>query len=426
MSDNDLGLWLQRLEQRHPNEIDLGLERVGEVAERLGLLPLTVPVLTIAGTNGKGSTAAALESLLLQLGRRPGVFSSPHLLRFNERIRVAGFEASDEDIVAAFARIEEARGDISLSYFEFATLAALLVFRSDAADVVVLEVGLGGRLDAVNIVDASVAVITSIALDHQQWLGDDIDAIGREKAGVLRAQRPAVIAEPAPSEGLLQAIAESAAEPYFIGRDFFCDEQAGTWQARVRSADGSLIELEPQPQSPIIATNLCAALQALSLLGEDVTHLELSQALADFAPVGRRQSVAIAGRDYILDVAHNPHSVEKLLEYLQLNPCEGKTIALFSAMEDKAVRDIIRLSAASFTAWFLADQPSNPRAAKAADIAAMLRDENQYMISVSKNLRQAFRRAQSLITEQDRLVVFGSFSTVAELLPLLEKDRNRK
>lgn len=427
MSDTGLAAWLQRLEALHPTEIELGLERVRAVAERLALLPVTVPVVTIAGTNGKGSTAAALEALLLATGRRPGVYTSPHLLRYNERIRVAGMEASDADIVGAFEHIDAARGDISLTYFEFATLAALWLFRAREADVLVLEVGLGGRLDAVNIVDASVAVITSIALDHQGWLGDTLDAIAREKAGILRRGRPAVIADPAPPAALGEAVADSGARALLLGRDFHCDVGDGCWRARLCAAgegEGH-IALPPVPVSAVVPANLCAALQALVLLGEPLGELDSVAVLGDLQPPGRRQRRRVAGRDYLLDVAHNPQSVDMLLEYLSLSPCQGKTIALFSAMEDKDIRAMIRPAAGVFDAWFLADQPDNPRAAKAADIAAMLGEAGESMISVSKNPRQALRRAQSVMAGEDRLVVFGSFFTVAAVLPALDRELDR-
>ncbi|MBN7798671.1 bifunctional tetrahydrofolate synthase/dihydrofolate synthase [Parahaliea mediterranea] len=427
MSDTGLAAWLQRLEALHPTEIELGLTRVRAVAQRLELLPVAVPTVTIAGTNGKGSTAAALEALLLAAGRRPGVYTSPHLLRYNERIRVAGVEADDTDIVRAFEQIDAARGEISLTYFEFATLAALWIFRARGADVLVLEVGLGGRLDAVNIVDASVAVITSIALDHQGWLGDTRDAIAREKAGILRRDRPAVIAEPEPPAALGEAVADSGARGLFLGRDFHCAVDGGHWRARLRAAGkrGGEFVLPPVPVGGVVPANLCAALQALVLLGESPAELDLLAVLGDVRPPGRRQRRRVAGRDYLLDVAHNPQSVDMLLEYLSLSPCQGRTIALFSAMEDKDIRAMIRPATGVFDAWFLADQPDNPRAAKAADIAAMLREAGESMISVSRNPRQALRRAQSIMAGEDRLVVFGSFFTVAAVLPALDRELDR-
>ncbi len=426
MTEPGLAAWLQRLESLHPKAIDLGLERVRTVAARLELIPQSIPVVTVAGTNGKGTTATALEALLLQAGYRPGVTTSPHLMRFNERIRVAGEEAGDDAIVSAFEAIDAARGELSLTYFEFGVLAALWVFRAESADILVLEVGLGGRLDAVNIVDPTVAVITRLGMDHQAWLGDSLDQIAREKAGILRRDGLAVIADPAPPPGLIAAVAEVGARPVFLGRDFSCmDAPPDAWRPQLVDADGGQHLLQALPRDGLVSDNLCAALEALLLLGIDVTRLDLGESLGSLSLPGRRQTLTTAGIHYLLDVAHNPQAVDKMLEYLQLSPCQGKTIALFSVMEDKPIRAMIQALRGVFAAWFLADQGDNARAAAAADIASLLREEGEHMISVSKNLRQALRRAQSIMASGDRLVVFGSFTTVAGVLPALEKDIDR-
>ncbi len=423
MNKASLEQWLQRLETLHPSAVELGLERVSGVANRLQLLPVTQPVVTVAGTNGKGSTVAVLEALLNEAGYCTGVFTSPHLLRFNERIRVAGVDVSDTEITDAFIAIDEARGDVSLTYFEFATLAALLVFRLRAPDIVVLEVGLGGRLDAVNIVHPSVAVITSIDLDHQAWLGETRGEIAREKAGIMRSGIPVVIADPDPPQELLRCITEVSASPALcLGREFAVAVAQGEWQAVLRQADGEERQLVPQPSGSLLPENICAAVQAALLLGIEFSDDCLSRALATAAPVGRRQVRRVAGKDYVLDVAHNPASVVKLLEYLSVTRCNGKTICLFSVMFDKDIKAIVDVATGQFDAWFLADQPGNKRAAGAADIAALLSAAGETMISVSTNLRQALRRAQGIMGSDDRLVVFGSFYTVAGVLPLLDKD----
>lgn len=425
MSKASLEQWLQRLETIHPAAVELGLERVSTVAHALALLPVTQPVITVAGTNGKGSTVAVLESLLQESGYRVGTFTSPHFLNFNERIRVAGVEASDAEIIAAFAAIDEARGEVSLTYFEFAALAALLVFKASALDILVLEVGLGGRLDAVNMVDASVAVITSIDLDHQGWLGDSRGEIAREKAGILREGIPVVVADPNPPAELLHCITEVNARPaLFLGKQFTLATGQGEWRAVVQGLNGEPRALAAQKCGSMLPENICAAVQATLLLGIAVSDEGISRALACAAPVGRRQYERIEGRDYVLDVAHNPAAVRKLLEYLRGTPCEGKTIGLFSVMSDKDLQSIVDAAAGHFDAWFLADQPNNERACSAADIAAVLSEAGQAMISLSKNLRQAFRRAQTIMNAGDRLVVFGSFTTVAGVLPLLDRLRD--
>jgi len=422
MNKASLEGWLQRLETLHPNAMELGLERVAEVANRLQLLPVVQPVVTVGGTNGKGSTVAVLEALLSEAGYSTGVFTSPHLLRFNERIRVAGVDVSDTEITDAFTAIDEARGAISLTYFEFATLAALLIFKLRTPDIVVLEVGLGGRLDAVNIVQPSVAVITSIDLDHQVWLGETRGEIAREKAGIMRSGIPVVIADPDPPHELLRCVAEVAASPaLYLGREFTVAAAPGEWQAVLQQSDGHSRQLVSQPSGSLLPENICAAAQAALLLGIEFTDEGLSRALATAVPVGRRQVWQVAGRDYVLDVAHNPASVKKLLEFISTTNCNGRTLCIFSVMSDKDIQAIVDAAAGYFDAWFLADQPDNKRAAGAADIATILSEAGETMISISKNLRQALRRAQGIMAAGDRLVVFGSFYTVAAILPLLDK-----
>ena len=426
MSSASLAEWLERLETVHPQEVDLGLERVLTVADRLQLLPLKQPVVTVAGTNGKGSTVAVLETLLNEAGFRAGVFTSPHLLRFNERIRVAGVDSTDKEIVDAFSRIDEARGTVSLTYFEFAALAALVIFEASELDFVILEVGLGGRLDAVNIVNASVAVITRIDLDHQGWLGTSRGEISREKAGIIRSGCPVVIADADPPPELTDCIIDVGSSPaLYLGRDFAVDASGGQWRAELRMPNGQLRTVAAATNGSLLPENIAAAVQAALLLGVELSDRCLSSAVAKAAPAGRRQCRRVAGRDYILDVAHNPASVYKLLEFLDINPCNGKTICIFSVMKDKDIVNIIDAASEYFDAWFLGDQPDNVRAADAAEIAALLESRGQAMVSISKNLRQALRRAQSVAGENDRLVVFGSFYTLATILPVLDKDNKK-
>ncbi len=426
MDTTSLAGWLARLETLHPNPIDLGLERVASVARALDLLPVRAPVVTVAGTNGKGSTVAVLEGILGQAGQLAGVYTSPHLLRFNERIRVGGIEASDSEIVAAFRAIDAARGETSLTYFEFATLAALLVFKSSSVDVLVLEVGLGGRLDAVNIVDPTVAVITRIDLDHQSWLGEDRGSIAREKAGIMRPGIPVVIGDPEPPRELLDCAAKAGAGPVLrIGTDFRFGVDQGSWQGTLHCRDGRARVLPALPGGSLMPANICTALQAAVLLGCEFSDGQVRDAVAGARPRGRCERQSLAGTDYVFDVAHNPAAVYNLVEYLNVMHCKGKTIAIFSAMGDKDIRAMIRAAAGLVDAWFVADQPANPRAASAADLASLLRAEGQSMVSVSQNLRQAFRRVRALAAAGDRVVVFGSFFTVAETLPLLERDRSK-
>lgn len=425
MTDGSLSTWLRHLESLHPREIELGLTRVASVARHLELLPITCPVVTVAGTNGKGSVVAVLEAMLLAQGRRPGVFTSPHLQRFNERIRLDGVEADDAAIVRALEAVDGARGDISLTYFEFATLAGLWLFREAAVDVLVLEVGLGGRLDAVNIIDPDIAVITRIALDHQAWLGETREAIAKEKAGILRPGRPAVLADPEPVDGLREAVVEIGCQPLWLGEAMGLDEEGAQWTGWLQHRDGQRLELPALPRTALLPVNVCAALQALALLDLLPPPEQLSQVLGDLRLPGRLQQCQVAGQDWILDVAHNPEAVDKLRDFISSTPCNGKTICVFSAMQDKDLRGMIRSAGAIFDAWFLADQSDLPRAAPAAYIAGLLREEGQGMISVSRNLRQALSRARSVLGPGDRLVVFGSFTTVGAALDALDRQARR-
>ncbi|GAB5450012.1 MAG: bifunctional tetrahydrofolate synthase/dihydrofolate synthase [Halioglobus sp.] len=447
MTKLPLNEWLQRLEKLHPNEIELGLERVGKVAAVLGLDAPQQPVVTVAGTNGKGSTVAVIEALVQASGRTAGVFSSPHLFRFNERIRVGGAEAGDDEIAAAFAAIDQARGAVSLTYFEFAALAALQIFQWQAPDIIVLEVGLGGRLDAVNILDASIAVITSIALDHQHWLGSTREAIAVEKAGVLRRDSAVVVADPEPPASLLSEIQRIGARPVLrCGHEFGVETQAASgvqgvtagsgdvadkWTGYVQrsapKASGQRRRLPLLPASGLLPVNCCAALQVAELLGLDLSAAQIEAALAGCDVPGRRQLQQVGGVHYLFDVAHNPAAVEKLLEFIHTMGCEKRIIAVFSAMADKDIAAMIACAGDSFDAWFVADQPGNPRAASAAALTALLHEAGHTMISGSKNLRQALRRAQRVASPGDTLVVFGSFYTVAEVMPLVgEKHVKRE
>ena len=426
MTSPSLAQWLQHLETLHPRKMELGLERVTRVARSLDLLPVPVPVVTVAGTNGKGSTVGVVESLLVESGYCTGAFTSPHFLRFNERIRVDREEVLDEEIVAAFVAIEEARGDTSLTYFEFANLAALWIFRARKVDFVVLEVGLGGRLDAANMVDADVAVITSIDLDHQEWLGDTRGAIAREKAGIMRPARPVVIADADPPQELLQCARQVGAGPVVcLGSQFSYVNEGDRWQGRLWQDNAEPRTLPFVLRAALLPDNICAAAQAVLLLGVEFSDRQLQDALALACSTGRCQRLQVAGKHYLLDVAHNPAAINKLLEYIDATPCNGKIIALFSAMKDKPVAEMVAQCAGHFDAWFLGEQADNPRAMGASDIAALLRDQGLGMVSISKNLRQAFRRAQGLTGSDDLLVVFGSFFTVAAVLPQLEKDRRK-
>jgi len=389
--------------------------------DALGQLPVRVPVVTVGGTNGKGSTVAVLEALLTEAGKAVGAFTSPHLLRFNERIRIGGREVADGEIIEAFAAIDKARAAVSLTYFEFATLAALYIFRSYKPDVIVLEVGLGGRLDAVNIVDPAVCVITSIALDHQDWLGNSRDQIALEKAGILRPGVPVVVADEDPPAGLLERIAEVGAAPAIVlGRQMTITGGETHWHMTVRDSAGRRRDLPPVARGPLVAANLCAAVQACLLLGLEVDDARLPGVLAGVALSGRRQRLALDGLDCVFDVAHNPAAVDKLVEYLDATYCKGRTFAIFSAMADKDLEGMLAGAADQIDCWFLADQPDNARAAPAADVAEILNGMGEEKCFVSADLDDAFATAYAAARAGDRLVVFGSFYTVGAVLRLVQ------
>ncbi len=422
MSSDSLDRWLHRLESLHPTEIELGLERVGEVARQLQLLPLPMPCITLAGTNGKGSTAAVIEAVASAAGLVTGLCSSPHLLSYNERIRVGGSNATDAEIVAAFEAIEQARGDISLTYFEFATLAALYVFQQRQVDLAILEVGLGGRLDAVNIVDADVAVVTNIALDHQDWLGDTRDAIGAEKAGIIRRDKPVVVADRDPPTGLVQAIERAGAQPLFIGRQFDCQTRADGCQVTLNAAEGAAQTIECGGNVRVLPENISAALQALLLAGVAFDPQALPGILAQLQLPGRLQQVELGGQAVLLDVAHNPASINKLHEYISVNPCKKREIALFSVMRDKDIQAMVESCVDQFDAWVIGGQPENKRAADAMEVASCVQAAGGRSVSTAEDLQTAYQQTRSLMEEGDRLVVFGSFHTVAAVMPWVERE----
>jgi len=421
MSSRTLEQWLSHLESIHPTEIELGLERVAAVAERLELLQPGRPVISVAGTNGKGSTVAVMEAVLCAAGKIPGAFTSPHLWRFNERVRVGGREVSDDEIVDALVRIEAATGDISLTYFEYATLAALSVFARRTVDVLLLEVGLGGRLDAVNIIDADIAVITSIDLDHQDWLGASREAIGREKAGIMRSGRPVVIADPQPPGSVLECAKETGATPVLrLGREFAIREQGSTWIGQLQCDSSEQFVLPEQTQSALLPENICAGLQALLLLDGLVSPAAMREGLADLVVPGRRQCFERDGLSYLMDVAHNPAAVNSLHEYIAVNICNKRKYAIFSAMHDKDLKGMIKAAQGLFDGWFVADQLAVPRAASAQQLAALIVAEDEKVCGTFDTIKDALSEAGRVMQVGDCLVVFGSFFTVAEALPLLQ------
>lgn len=388
-----------------------------EVAGRLGLTDFGCPVITVGGTNGKGSSVAYLESMLLAQPYRVCTYTSPHLLRYNERIRVNGHAVADEPLCAAFEAIERVRGDVSLTYFEFGTLAALWLFRAERPDVIILEVGLGGRLDAVNLVDADVALIVSIGIDHTDWLGPDRESIGREKAGIFREGRPAVCGDPAPPASILQHAEALGLRLDCIGRDFRAERSPDTnewnWAGRDERLDRlPLPGLVGQAQLNNAASSI-AALRRLSgrlPVSPDAIREGLVKA---FLP-GRFQ--VLPGQiPVILDVAHNAEACAALADNLSAQPCTGRTLAVFGMLRDKPAREVARVMDAHVHAWYLAELECAGRGQSAESLAQRM-GKLQAAVTCHPDVAAAFTAARRQAVTGDRIVVFGSFHTVEAVL----------
>ncbi|MDG0805140.1 bifunctional tetrahydrofolate synthase/dihydrofolate synthase [Pectobacterium brasiliense] len=403
--------WLHYLEHLHAQAIDLGLERVKQVAEHLQLLQPAPTVFTVAGTNGKGTTCCTLESILLAAGLRVGVYSSPHLVRYTERVRIQGKELPEALHTQAFADIEAGRGAVSLTYFEFGTLSALQLFKQANLDVVILEVGLGGRLDATNIVDADVSVVTSIAIDHTDWLGNDRESIGREKAGIFRQGRPAVVGEPDMPGTIADVAAEKGAQLHRRGRDWEYSIQRETWSWQDKQRELSRL---PLPNVPL--ANAATALAALHYSSLNVSEEAIRQGLQHAALPGRFQTVQASPR-LILDVAHNPHAAAYLANRLAELPKTGKVRAVVGMLSDKDIAGTLAHLTPLVDAWYCAPL-EGPRGATAQQIAEHLTRSQSFSDVVT-----AWKQAMSEATEQDIVIVCGSFHTVAHVMEALDEEK---
>ena len=414
-----LPAWLALLESRHAETvINMGLDRVLAVKERLQL-SFSCPVIMVAGTNGKGSTCAMLESVLLRAGYKVGLYIKPHFLDFNERARINGDLASDEVLVDAFNAVEAARGDIPLTYFEFTTLAIMKLLAGAGMDVVILEVGLGGRLDAVNIVDADVAIVTSVDIDHTDYLGDTREKIGFEKAGIFRAGKTAICSDPVPPQSLIDHAEAIGADLWLMGRDFNYSGDKQQWNYGGRSQRrNSLAYPSLRGANQILnATAVLAALEALKL-ELPVGAQEVRTGLVTVELPGRFQ--VLPGRPtVILDVAHNPHAASALNQNLGNMGFHPYTYAVFGSMHDKDIDGVIAAMSEHVDHWCLATLPS-PRSATASELAAKVQlvqeDKAERTINIFDDPAAAYANAVSRAGENDRIVVFGSFLTVAGVM----------
>lgn len=415
--------WLAHLETAHPVGIDMGLARISRVRDALGLQLKSV-VFTVGGTNGKGSTCAMLESILLAAGYKVGCHTSPHLIDFNERARVNGEIATDAMLLPHFEAVERARCSfetpVSLTYFEFTTLAIMHLFANAGLDAVILEVGLGGRLDAVNIIDTDCAVVTSVDLDHMAYLGDTREAIGFEKAGIFRPGKPAICSDPVPPISLVKHAEAVAADLWLIGRDFNFQGDKQQWGFSARGRRWSSLGY-PALRGANQLLNASAALAALESVRDrlPISAQDVRLGLSQVAPPGRFQ--VLPGRPaVILDVAHNPHAAAALGQNLENMGFFRYTYAVFGAMQDKDIAGVLGHMLDKVDHWCLTDLPT-PRAASAQSLAAALADAGfragkDTSVSTFSDPATAYRNAMERATEDDRIVVFGSFYTVAGVL----------
>ncbi|MGB6097125.1 MAG: bifunctional tetrahydrofolate synthase/dihydrofolate synthase [Comamonas thiooxydans] len=420
-----LDAWLAYCERLHPQNIALGLDRVRQVAQRMGL-QFDCPVITVAGTNGKGSTCAMLEAVALQSGYRPGVYTSPHLVHFEERCRVGGEIVKAEELIPHFEAVEQARvkdgQEVALTYFEFTTLAILRLMSLSRLDVAILEVGLGGRLDATNIIDADCAIITSIDLDHMELLGSDRESIGREKAGIMRVGRPVIVSDPVPPQSVIDHATEIGADLWRFGKDFNYDgdKQQWGWAGRGRRYAGLAYPALRGANQLMNASGVLAAYEAIR--GKlPVTAQAVRTGLSMVELPGRFQIVP-GQPTLVLDVAHNPHSVAALTANLDAMGYFPTTHAVFGAMADKDWEPMLTKVGPLVDRWYFTDLPT-PRADSAENLKAKLQQlqaqgviRKDVSMQTFANPQQALDAAVAATEAADRIVVFGSFFTVGGVL----------
>lgn len=416
LSARTLADWLHHIESLYPRTIELGLERVHAVLDRTGLRQPPFAIITVAGTNGKGSTVGYCEAALRAGGYRVGSYTSPHLIRYNERVCIDGTPVDDDALCAAFARVEAYRGELPLTYFEYGTVVALEILRQRGVAVAVLEVGMGGRLDAVNAVDADVAVVTSIGIDHAAWLGNDRETIGREKAGVFRAQRPAICSDPTPPASIEMAATAIGARLLQLGRDFRIEREPSGWSLRYGE------RLRTGLPYPVLRGdhqlhNAAGALMALEAMADrfPLSQAAIRQGLLRAQVAGRFQ--VLPGQPaVVLDVAHNPAAAEALAQTLAQQPVAGRTLAVFGMLLDKDIAGVARALDRRIDRWYLTALPG-PRAATTAQLEQALTSAGvRAPRETYPDPQAAFAAARRAAAAADRIVVFGSFYTVGGIL----------
>lgn len=422
----NLNQWLSTIEALHPSEIDLGLERLRIVADRMQLNRPAKLVITVAGTNGKGSTVAMLESIYLAAGFRVGTYTSPHLFLYNERIRLNGQMVSDRALCDCFEAINQARAEVSLTYFEFGTLAGLQLLEDAQLDIAILEVGLGGRLDGVNIVDPDVAVITSIGLDHQDWLGDTRELIGREKAGIFRHGIPAICGDIEPPQSVLDEAARLGIQLMVQGRDFHYREAEGLWEWHGREQSGEACTQRDLPIPALDLINASTVLQVIRCAALPVSATAIREALTSVKVQGRFQRVInAAGITHYLDVAHNPQAAQllalKILKSREKAQLKGVVRVVLAMMLDKDHIEFYNALESAADFWYIAAFPQ-PRCAKAPLLLDKLQQAGASTVGPFNKVVDALSQAQEDATQDDIILVTGSFITVAEGLNALSEQ----
>ena len=410
--------WLEWQEQLHLSSIDLGLDRVQAVAERIQLDSLAMPVISVAGTNGKGSSVAMLDSIYSQAGYNTGCYTSPHLIKYNERICINGMQATDEDICEAFTAIDEGRGDITLTYFEFSTLAAAYLFRKYKVDIAIFEVGLGGRLDAVNLWDADIAIITTIDIDHIAWLGDDREQIGVEKAGIMREGSTVVCGDVNPTNSMASEALRIGARLLQQGKDFSCrkSKDGRTWKYVDTHRNAYRFPL-PALRGEFQLKNAATVITAILDFNDElpVSNQHIKDGLLQAKVTGRLQKFG-DNPELLADVAHNPQSAKALASYLQEHPSKGKTVAIFSALVDKDLAGIVTPLKEYFDAWHLI-----PLEGPRTQDTQILSDKLQAVgisnpIECHKDTAELIKTLQNTMNSEDRVVAFGSFLVVSAFI----------
>jgi dihydrofolate synthase/folylpolyglutamate synthase len=422
MRFDQLKAWLNWQAGLNPVEIDLGLERITDVLQRMGLsTQFECPLIMVAGTNGKGSVVAMLEAMATAGGYNVCSYTSPHITRYNERIRISGKEIDDRSLCESFERIDQARGEEQLTYFEFGTLAAVDIFKRAKPDLVIMEVGLGGRLDAVNIMEPDVSVVTSIAIDHTDWLGDDREAIAIEKAGILRENKPAICGDTEPPNSLLDIAEQKSVELFQLGQSFSVEQQPNESLWDLRSPFGSIQGLpSPSLKGDFQKSNAATAILALQTLGTklEISPINIRRGLATVQLKGRFE-ILRTQPPVIVDVAHNPHAVTSLVAELQAQPIEGQTHIVIAMLADKPVKEVVELLMPVAGAWYTAGLEEESRGLSANDMSSIVEsallahNDADVKLCPESTVEAAITTAINTAEPQDRIVILGSFYTVA-------------